>query len=140
VHQVTRAVSAATPIQARPAIARARAAIGSSVLSATQSAPCIASAAKAARPTSSVYQSRMPASGPGRKSTHSGSKNRPLSSNGTPRITLPSAAPKKIARRELEKANVTSQSGFHASLSMWFRNSMEQPRRMRSQSTIMRGR
>jgi hypothetical protein len=59
----------------------------------------------------------MPASGPGRRSTQSGSKIGGLV-DGTPRITLPSAAPKKIARSELENANVASQSGFHASLSM----------------------
>jgi len=98
------------------------------------------SAASEARPTATVYQSRIPAAGPGLKFVHSGSKKRPSASIGTPRTTFPSAAPNTTASRMLEAAKRTSQSGVHAGLSMWFRSSTESPRRIRSQSTIMSGR
>jgi len=60
----------------------------------------------------------MPGSGPSRKSVHSGSKNHPSASSGTPRTTFPSAAPKKIARNPLDREKTASQSGRQVGLSM----------------------
>src|SRR2546425_1133022 len=52
----------------------ARSCTAPAVFTSSHSAPCCASAKKAARPTSIVYQSRMPVSGPRRKSVHNASK------------------------------------------------------------------
>ena len=77
---------------------RARLCTSPSVFSATHSAPCTVSASTAATAISSVYQSRMPAS------------------SGTPRTTLPSAAPKNTASSPLASANIASHSGCHTRL------------------------
>ena len=65
---------------------------------------------------------------------------KPEWSSGTPRTTLPIAAPKKIASIALAAANTTSHNGYHTRLETLLRNSIAMPRRMRSQSTIMSGR
>ncbi len=140
VNRVIRPVRPSTHHQTRDAMPRARSATGSGVLSATHSAPCIVSAARAPRPTITVYQSRIPDRGPGRKSVHKGSKKRPSASIGTPRTTLPRAAPKTTARRTLDAANRASQNGIQTGPSMWFRNSIESPRRIKSHRTIISGR
>ena len=57
-----------------------------------------------------------------------------------PGSRCPSAAPKKIASSALDAVNPASQNGFHTGLSMWLRNSIEMPRRISSQSTIISGR
>ena len=49
-----------------------------------------------------------------RKLVHSGSKKYPPASSGTPRTTLPSAAPKKIASSALEMQKTTSHKGAHS--------------------------
>ena len=58
----------------------------------------------------------MPVSLPAEKSVHNGRKNSPERSSGTPRTTLPNAAPKKTANRPLAEANTTSHSGCHTRL------------------------
>jgi hypothetical protein len=98
------------------------------------------SVTKASNPTSTVYQSRMPNSPPMRKSIQRGRKNLPEASSGTPRMTLPSAAPKKMASKAPEAMKPASQMGFQTGLSMWFRSSIETPRRINSHNTIINGR
>ena len=114
---VIAATAAASPHHSLPAKRPARASSGASVFSATHSAPCSDSASNAAAATSRVYQSRMPGSGPIVKSVHSGRKKYPSASSGTPRTTLPSAAPKKTMSSALAPPNTTSQNGCHSGLS-----------------------
>src|SRR5579872_2640664 len=71
---VIRASSVATTHHERLARATHRPSMGPSVLSATQSAPCRSKVAKAAKPTTTVYQSRMPRSPLIPKSVQSGRK------------------------------------------------------------------
>ena len=74
------------------------------------------------------------------KFVHSGEKKYPSTSSGTPRTTLPSAAPRKTVSSRLAPVNTTSQNGRHTTFSRWLRNSSAMARRMSSQSTAMSGR
>src|SRR5215831_17014228 len=79
-------------------------------------------------PVRTVYQSRMPLfvpEGPWftRKFVQSGSKKYPSGPRGTPRTTLPSAAPKKMRSRMLDAQKTTSKNPRHTGLSMWARSS-----------------
>ena len=94
----------------------------------SQRPPCMERAARAKRPTSRVNQSTMPVSPVVPRSVKSGSKKVPVGDSGTPRTTLPSAAPRKTARRALETPNTTSQKGRQTDASSrWLRNSRAIP-------------
>ena len=87
-----------------------------------------------------VYQSRIPSWPPMPKSVHRGRKKRPLAPRGTPRTTLPSAAPRKTVSRALETKKMVSQNRRHTGASTWWRNSREMPRPMSIHSTSISGR
>ena len=90
-------------------------------------------------PTSAVYASSTPESFPGQKLSKSGMRNVPVGSSGTPRSTLPSAAPRTTAMSVLPSAKVTSQNDAQSGLLTWLRSSMASPRRMSTQSNIISG-
>src|SRR5580693_1594231 len=109
-------VITSTPHQQRPASFPARLPTSPEVLYCTHRPPCIISASNACTPTRTVNQSKMPVCSPRRQLVHNDSKKYPLASRGTPRTTLPSAAPKKIANSKLAPENTKSQKGIHMGL------------------------
>ncbi|MNY10000.1 hypothetical protein D3C86_1429510 [compost metagenome] len=76
----------------------------------------------------------------GSKLVHRASKKKPDASRGTPRMTLPAAAPKKIASSALETKKPASQKVAHMGCLRCDRSSIETPRIIRSHSTIIKGR
>src|ERR1700676_4631045 len=113
---VTTAVSASTPHHDCPPSFAARSLTAPLVFMRTHKLPCITSASNASTPVRIVYQSRIPVCSPSRKSVHNDSKKYPLASSGTPRTTLPSAAPKNTASSALEPQNKKSHKGSQTAL------------------------
>src|SRR5260370_33627190 len=103
-------VKTTEPTQHFAANERVRSCNVPSVFMTTQRLPCIASARSDAAPTSSVYQSIIPAGLPGTRVVHNGKKKYPSESSGTPRTTLPSATPKTTASIALATANPEAHS------------------------------
>ena len=85
--------------------------------------------------TESVYQSRIPTRPRTPKSVKSDMLNCPVPSSGTPRSTLPNAAPNRIARSTLDTANTKSQADCHSVSGMWPPTSIEMPRSTNDHST-----
>ena len=79
----------------------------------------------------------MPTGSRALQSVNSSSENQPRASSGTPRTTLPSAAPRKTARSALAAQKTVSQAWRQSGEATWLRNSMATPRRMRDQRTSM---
>src|SRR5690242_21292325 len=66
-------------------------------------------------------------------------KKYPSSLRGTPRTTLPTAAPKKIASSTLAKENKKSKNDHQSGSSTWDRSSTPTPRSIKSHKTIISG-
>ncbi len=88
-----------------------------------------------------VNQSRMPGLEPiGEKVVQRGSEKKPAPSSGTPRTTLPSAAPKKMISTALAAKKTASQNPAHISWCTRWWNSMATARSISSHSTMNSGR
>ncbi len=79
----------------------------------------------------------MPSAPDGENESKSGSANQPLSSSGTPRRRLPSAAPKSTGASVEASQKVPSQKPRHMPSPTCERNSIAMPRRISTQSTSM---
>src|SRR5450830_1178633 len=106
---VTTSQSTVMATKRRRAAARLLSRTGPSVFQARNADPCAASATSAKTPTRQVYQSRIPTGSRALKLVKSVSSNQPSAVSGTPRIRLPSAAPRNTGKRELASAKKKSQ-------------------------------
>src|SRR5260370_7974402 len=86
-------VKTTEPTQHFAANERVRSCNVPSVFMTTQRLPCIASARSDPAPTSSVYQSIIPAALPGTGFVHNGKKQHPSESTGTPPTPLTTPPP-----------------------------------------------
>src|SRR6266581_4019125 len=102
-----------------------------SVLSVRYVAPWAASMTTARTATDTVYQSSNPTCPRTLKSVKNAIEKFPCGSSGTPRATLPAAAPKRIASKKLEQTKMKSQYACQRRSLMCPPTSSEIPRKIR---------